>query len=599
MQTVFRSPNLRLKRRMEWAFLLFLLVFAALAARLAWVQWWQHAALTRLATAVHVRRIPVPARRGEILDRNGRELASNILAIDVCANPRVVADAEATARALVELYGGEVDEYRRKLARVRKTAFVYLKRGVEREVAERSRQELKRRVELKGIELRLAPSRIYPGDSLAAAVLGYVNIDQQGIEGLELQFDRVLAGKDGYIVAEVDARQEVIPATERQAVAPVDGKSIVLTLDATVQQFAEHELQKAVEQWHPESASVIVMDVRSGEVLALANTPGYNANKREAVPPEYRRCRAITDVYEPGSTFKVITAAAALEERINTDTYCSGGKVVGVHTIRCAKHRAHGQCDIGRTIEQSCNIAAGTWAERLGPERIYNTIKAFGFLERTGIELAGETVGWMGKWEEWRPIRTFNVGFGQGIAVTPIQLLRAFAAVANDGQLVRPRMVLKVGDDAAKAYEPARRVMTVENARDLRGLMERVVTTGTGKNAKIAHYSAAGKTGTAQIARNGVYVGGAYVGSFLGFVPADEPKIAMLVLVRHPKGAHYGGTVAAPIFREVSRQVMNYLQIPPDAPGDERDGTNIATFERWKRRHGVQANGGERDSAAD
>jgi cell division protein FtsI/penicillin-binding protein 2 len=576
---------------MEAAFFGFSFFFLLLVGRLAWIQWWQQARFRGLANRFHVRSIPAPSTRGAILARDGQELASNLLARDLCANPRVIADPAATAKTLAELFGGAPGDYRAKIEKERQSAFVYLRRGLDREVADSRMAAMKKREELKGIEFRPAPRRTYPSGRLAAAVLGYVDIDGKGLEGLERYYDRILGGRDGHTIADVDARQEVIPNTERQVVPPEDGKSIRLTLDPTIQQFAEQEVQKAYEQYKAEAAMAVVYDVLTGEILALVNVPGYDPNQRGAVPAENRRCRVITDLYEPGSTFKVITGSAALEEHINTNTYCSGSKVVGPHVFHCAHGRAHGQCDLERTIEQSCNLSAATWAERLGPEALARHIQLFGFQEKTGIELPGEMRGHMGKWQDWRPARTQNIGFGQGIVVTPLQMVRAYAAIANDGLLLKPHLIAEIdGKPVEQPYEP-RRVVNPENARRMRGAMERVVTDGTGKKAKIAHYRVAGKTGTAQIAAGGRYLSGAYVASFIGFLPASRPRIAMLVAVRHPIGAQYGGTVAAPVFREIARQTMNYMQIPPDAPDDERDGAVEGSFEKWKRAHGVKDDG--------
>jgi stage V sporulation protein D (sporulation-specific penicillin-binding protein) len=538
-----------------------------------------------------VRTIPAVATRGPILDRTGQPLASNLLALDLCANPKVVTDAAATARMVAELFGGDAVAYQAKLEAAKQSHFAYLKRGLDREQASAQKQALLTRPELKGIELRPAPRRVYPGGPLGAALLGYTNIDGQGIEGLELAYNRLLGGRDGHIQADVDARQAPIPGTERQVVPPIDGKPLKLTVDATIQQFSEQELQKAVDLYHPEGACAIVMDVQTGEILALANEPGYDPNNPGSVPADRRRCRAITDTYEPGSIFKVITGSAALEEHTRTDAYCSGAMVIGNHTIHEAHGRAHGRVDLGRIIEQSCNIGAGTLAQRLGAEVLYRHVAQFGFLEKTGIELAGETRGGTSKWQDWKEIRTVNVGFGQGITVTAMQMIRAYAAIANDGLLLRPHIIASIGGKPFEGKTDTRRVMTPDNAREMRHCMERVVNNGTGKAAKIAHYTAAGKTGTAQIAQGGRYLSGAYVASFVGFLPAAQPRLAILVAVRHPIGQQYGGVVAAPVFREIARQTVRYLDLPPDAPDDYRDGTTPATFAKWKRDHPGETEG--------
>jgi stage V sporulation protein D (sporulation-specific penicillin-binding protein) len=572
---------------------LFLIGFVGLSLRLAYIQGVRQNYYRNLAATIHGRTIPAPAPRGKILDRNGGPLVTNMQAWDVTANPQVilktVKDPALTAAALAQVIGGDAETYRKQLDRQKGSYFALLARRIDTEVADKLRAAIKdpKNTALKGLELIETTKRVHPCGNLASVLLGYTNTEGIGIEALELSLNKHLQGKDGYIVADVDAMGGIIPATEREVKHPVAGKDVRLALDGVIQEMAERELGKAVEQYNPESAIAIVMDVRSGDVLALANFPSYNPERRGEATADQRRNRAIVDAYEPGSTFKVFTAAAAMEAGLPTDGYCPGAAMIGKHRIKCAHNRAHGQCDLRRTIEQSCNVVTGQLAQRLGAQKLYDYVKAFGFTQRTGIELTGETYGWLGKPEEWPLIRTVNVGFGQGVAVTPMAMATAYNAIANDGMLVAPRMVKEIGGKPLAPAHPPRRVMTPDNAAKLRELMESVVTDGTGKNAKIAHYRAAGKTGTAQIARNGGYVGGAYVASFIGFMPVQQPRLTIFVSVTHPKGAQYGGTVSAPVFREISRQAVRYLNIPPDSAGDERDGVDRGSFERWKRKNGI------------
>jgi stage V sporulation protein D (sporulation-specific penicillin-binding protein) len=590
--------NRPLKRRIEVVFILAIACFSALALRLTWIQGIRQKHFTQLADRIHVRRIPAPAERGIVRDRKLRELAANIQAADISANPRIVTDRGQAVQAVIQLVGGNAELYQRRLSQPK--PFVYLARGVPREKGQQLVSQ-----GIPGLEVRGAPKRVHPFGPLAAHVLGYTDTDGIGLEGIELAQDRVLRGRDGHIVAEVDATQHPIPDTEREAVHPVDGKDVVLTLDANIQQFAEDALARVAEVEHPEGATAIVMDVRTGEILAMANLPTYDPNTRGSAPPENRRNRAITDLYEPGSTFKPITASAMLEAGLNTSIYCPGTMGVGRRTIHCAHGEAHGQQDLLGVIEHSCNVGAGTWGLRLGPERLYQTVKRFGFLGPTRVELRGEAVGGLAKPDKWAPMKTANVAFGQGVVVTPVQMLRAYAAIANDGVLLSPSILRSIGGVRhAPAMQP-RRVMSSAHAAKLREALTLVVTGGTGKAAKIANYSVAGKTGTAQLARNGHYVHGAYVSSFIGFIPAGSagdgqeaakgaaethapapaandasrpiarPRIAILVAVTWPKAHQYGATVAGPAFREIARQTMNYLEIPPDAPGDSRDGSRL------------------------
>jgi stage V sporulation protein D (sporulation-specific penicillin-binding protein) len=576
------SQNRPLKQRVEVVFLVFLALFLALALRLTWIQGIRQSEFARLASRMHVRPIPAPAKRGVVRDRNGRELAANVQAVDITANPKAVEDREGAVQAVYQLVGGDTAFYRRRLMAA--SHFAYLARGLDREKG----LQLEAR-KIAGLEVRRGPKRIRPGGSLAAHVIGYTNIDGDGLEGVELAMDRHLRGKDGRIVVEVDAAGKPIPDREREEVQPVDGKDVVLTLDATIQQFAEDALARIAAEQKPESATAIVMDTRTGEILAMANLPTYDPNARGTAPVANRRNRAITDLYEPGSTFKLITAAAMLESKTNTSVYCSGGLAVGRRTIRCAKHKVHGREDLVGVIQHSCNIGAGTWGLRLGPERLHQFVQRFGFLEKSGIELRGEAVGSLAKPKKWAPIKTANVAFGQGVLGTPLQVLRAYAAIANDGIMVGPTIVRTIGGVRRAPAVPPQRVLASQDAAKLREALTKAVNEGTGTLTKIANFSVAGKTGTAQLARDGHYVKGAYISSFVGFLPASRPRIGIIVTVTWPKAHHYGGVVAGPAFREIARQTVNYLEIPPDAIGDERDGRDPATFYAWKRNGGAVA----------
>jgi cell division protein FtsI/penicillin-binding protein 2 len=312
------------------------------------------------------------------------------------------------------------------------------------------------------------------------------------------------------------------------------------------------------------------MDVRNGHVLAMANYPSPQPGQKN-VKPEERRNRAITDLYEPGSIFKVITAAAALEAKVNTDVYCGGRRAIGNRSVGCAHGSAHGRVDLRRMVEQSCNIAAGTLAERVGPKGMYDFLDKMGFQSKTGIEFPGEEYGRLQNPKDWATMRTVNIGFGQGVVATPIQMVAAYAAIANDGVYNPPKLVIDAPGADLPKREP-RRVMSAANAAALRSHMEAVVTSGTGRRAKIAGYSAGGKTGTAQLVKGGRYMPGWYVASFVGCVPAVKPRLAILVSVWHPRAAQYGGVVSAPVFREISRKCVAFLKIPPDRPDDPTDG---------------------------
>jgi stage V sporulation protein D (sporulation-specific penicillin-binding protein) len=582
-----RSPQNRpLKRRLEVVFILLLACFLALACRLSGIQGIRQSHYAQLADQMQVRRSPAPHQRGVIRDTRGRELAANIQGADITANPRVVAEPDRAVQAVLQLCKGDPEFYQKRLQSDKpapeRRVFAYLVRGVEREKAQQLEAQ-----QIPGLEIRSAPRRIHPWGALAAHVLGYTDTDGRGLEGIELAQDAVLRGRDGYSLAEVDATGRPIPNKEREVVRPVDGKDVMLTLDAVIQQYAEDALEKVIQEEKPESATAIVMDVVTGHILAMANRPTYDPQTRGEVPVENRRNRAVTDLYEPGSTFKTITAAAMLEEKLPTSVYCPGSMGVGRRTIRCAHGSSHGKEDLLGVIQHSCNVGAATWGARLGSERLYKYVKRFGYFEPTGVELRGEAVLGLAKPKTWAAIKTANVAFGQGVVANKLQMLRFYAAVANDGILPAPTILKSVGGAPTAPKREPRRVMSAATAAKLREGLTMAVNQGTGKLAKIANYSVAGKTGTAQLARNRRYVPGAYISSFVGFLPATSPRIGIIVTVTWPKVHQYGGTVAGPVFREIARQTVNYLELPPDAPGDVRDGARPGSYAAWQR-HGSE-----------
>jgi cell division protein FtsI/penicillin-binding protein 2 len=567
-----------LRKRTEAVFLLFLGLVIILAMRLVYLQWFQAKGFAALADKMQGRTFEIDAARGRILDRNGHELATDVLAKAIAINPRLVSDPKATVDRLAALLKLDAKEREAMLERLRraierKTFYCQLKRGVERKLAESIAKEAKTDDRLDGLWLEDLPVRVNPCGADGIQLVGAVGADGHGIEAIELKFDKTLQGKNGSRHVRVSAMGEPIPRSETHRVDPVNGKDVKLTIDRDIQHFVEVELAKMAREQNPDSATAIVMDVRTGDILAMANWPAYHPDQKK-IDPQARRNRAVTDLYEPGSTFKVITAAAALEYGVPTGVYCGGSRAAGKRTIRCAHGSAHGSVDLRKMVEKSCNVAAGTIAERIGPTRLFKFLEKMGLQEKTEIEFPGEEYGRLPDPQKrkdlWPTIRTVNVGFGQGVVVTPVQLVAAYAAIANDGVYNPPRLVLEAPGAKLPSRE-TREVMTSANAAALRSHMEAVVVSGTGTLAKIAGYSVAGKTGTAQIAKNGRY-GNGYVASFVGFVPAGKPRLAILVSAWHPKKDQYGGVVAAPVFREIARQSVAYLRIPPDTPNDLRDG---------------------------
>ena len=398
----------------------------------------------------------------------------------------------------------------------------------------------------------------------------YLQDTADGVFGLELTQNSTLRGTNGWERKEVDARQIAIPerSTRRE---PAAGRDVVLTLDLYIQQVAERELAKAVQESRAAAGVCVVMDPRTGEVLALAVNPAWDAND-----PSTRQgdlvIRAISYVYEPGSTFKLLATLGALEDGKAQDgqqiTYCSGSLSVGRGRPIGEAHNAHGAVDPCRLLEQSCNIGAAVLALRLGPDRFLHWCKALGFSTRTGIELAGEARGRLNSEELHTRPTLARMGFGQSLNVTPLQMVAAYATVANDGEWVQPHLVKGYMEEDGRVREvtaPRRRVCSPDTARLLRGYLEQVVVGehGTGDLARIPGYRVAGKTGTAQKVVAGTRGYSGYVGSFVGFMPVEEPRLAIVTVIDEPKGSHYGGVIAAPVVREVGRSALQYLNIPP------------------------------------
>lgn len=569
---------------MEVVFLGFIAALSLLVFRLTYLQWFQSRGFIAMANRAQGRKLEVNASRGRIQDRNGNEMAQDVMGAALAVNPRLVSDPEETAARLGNLLG--LDERntegirdRIERSKERKGFYCQLRRGVDRKLAGRIVALEGTEPALKGIWQEESPMRVNPSGKDGIQLLGTVNMDGKGAEAMELMFDKILTGTNGMRRVRVSATGKPIPETEERVVQPVDGKDVRLTIDRDIQHFVEQELANVGEEQNPDGAAAIVMDVHSGDVLAMANWPTYSPTQKK-IRPEQRRNRAVTDLFEPGSIFKVITAAAALETGVNTHVYCAGARTIGNRTIHCAHGERHGSVDLHKMIEQSCNITAGTIAERIGPKRMYEFLDNCGFQKKTGIEFPGEEYGKLPPPDKWRTMRTVNIGFGQGVVVTPIQILSAYSAVANDGLYMPPRLVMDA-PGARLAVRQPHRIMSERNAATLRSHMAAVVTSGTGKKAQLPGYSIAGKTGTAQIAKNGHY-GHGYVASFVGFLPVQKPRLAILVSVWHPRRGQYGGTVSAPVFREIARHSVAYLKIPPDRPDELREADDDS-FRRYVR----------------
>jgi cell division protein FtsI/penicillin-binding protein 2 len=503
------------------------------------------------------------ALRGEIFDRNGEVLAKDVEMLTVYACPRAVPDPSQAAARLASLLGEDEEKLRERLSA--RTSFVVLRAGVPSSVGNTLRE-----ARVDGVYWVRETRRFYPKAPLLSAVLGFVGRDRKGLEGLEYVFDDFLRGKDGYVTFERDALGQEIPTTVTLH-PPEKGKNLHLTIDATIQFFAEEALDRAMERTKAKRGVIIVNDPKTGDILALASRPGFDNRRFQEFPPEAWRNYAINMVIEPGSTVKPLVLAAALEEKVVTpgDTfYCSGATYVHNHRIRCIK--AHGQEKLEDVLINSCNVGIISVAQRLGKEKLYRYLRGFGLGERTGVPLPGEEGGLLRQPEQWSLLSIGAIPIGQEMMVTPLQLLVALSSLASGGVLMRPRLVQRVTDALGNTLEvfppsPVRRVVSEKTARLVLSMMEKVVTEGTGKKAQVVGYRIAGKTGTGQKAgQGGRYIPGAYYSSFAGFFPLPDPRFGVLVVLDEPQGEYYGGDIAAPVFQEVAERILRYRGVIPE-----------------------------------
>jgi len=525
--------------------------------------------------------------RGTIYDAHGRELAVSVEVESAWADPSDLDDPTATARALAPVLATDAPALAKRLSR--DGNFVWLARKLDPRVSAAIK-----RLHLRGIHFLPESKRCYPMRELAAQVLGYVGTDNRGLAGLELRYDREVAGRPGRRTLLRDARRGTVIAPGLASAEPEPGRNLYLTLDSTIQHIVERELARAVAEHRAKGASMVILDPASGAVLAMASYPPFDPNRYADFPKELWRNRAIADAYEPGSTFKVVTAASALGNGIVSpdDVFDCGMGGITLYNIRIRDHKPYGRLTFADVIAKSSNVGVIKTALLLGDERLYATIRGMGFGRQTGIDLPGEGAGILAPVKGWRPLTKAYVSFGQGIAVTPLQLARALAAVANEGRLVTPYVVAAVGNgESIERRHPnpadAPRPLRSDTARVLTGLLERVVTVGTGKSAAIPGYAVAGKTGTAQKPGVGGYSHHNYVPSFIGFAPAGRPAIVGVVTVDEPQGfAYYGAQVAAPVFGNVAREVMLYLGVHPERqplarwPGQELPQAMTASLRR-------------------
>jgi len=548
-----------------------LLWMGAVFARLTYLELFRHSDYLARALRQQQRTFEITPERGAIYDRNGRPLAMSVPVDSAFGVPAEIADEHLAARLLSGVVGVPQEVL---LARFESSrSFVWISRKLPPEKAEAINK-----LNLKGIYLQKENQRFYPKRDLAAHVLGFVDLDEKGLMGVERELDSRIRGKSERIVVMADARQRWFDGGEARRER---GASVVLTLDEKIQYTAERELAAAMAKTHAAAGTVMVMNPNTGEILALANWPKFNPNKASDAPAETWMNRAVSAIYEPGSTFKLITLAAAFDQGITRPEEvfdCENGAVyVSGHRIR--DHKPFGLLSVADILAQSSDVGAIKIALRLGGPKFYDYIRAFGFGTPTGVALPYESRGRVARLEDWKPISVGSISMGQEIGVTPVQLITAVSAIANGGLLYKPQIVaeLRRGEKALPAegsLAPAdpKRVIRPETAATLRRLMEGVVLHGTGPLARLDGWTSAGKTGSAQKidTTTGRYSPTQFIASFTGFAPINNPAVAILVSLDSPVGLHEGGQVAAPVFKRIAEQVLAYLDVPRDVPLNPR-----------------------------
>jgi cell division protein FtsI (penicillin-binding protein 3) len=547
-------------RRIRLLLALLVLAFAGMLLRAVWLQGVRAASLARMATVQHRQTVELPAARGTIYDRTGVQLAIGEQATTVYANPQEVRSPRAVAAAASNLLGADPNELLAALSD-RTRGFVYLQRKADSESA----AVLARRG-LTGVGFYPEERRAYPQRSVAAQVLGYAGIDNSGLAGLELALDRELAGEPGSQTIVEDPFGRAIEVVDEMPAR--EGRDVYLTLDHTLQADAEAVLRRTVSQWHARAASAVVLDPRTGGILAMAVVPGFDANRYPRASRAVQRNRAVTDTYEPGSTFKLVTATAVLSEGIVTPSSAFTLRPsirVADRVIHEAHERGTERMTVAEIVSRSSNIGTITLAQMLGRQRLLEWIARFGFGRRTGIDFPGESAGLLPTYWSGSTIGTLPIG--HGIAVTPVQMAAAYASVANRGVWIQPHLLHHLDGRRPPRHE-RHRVVSRTVAAQLNAMLQNVVVEGTGTLAAVPGYKVAGKTGTAaKPDPRGGYSDSRYVASFVGYVPASDPRLVILVTVDEPQGAIWGGVVAAPAFAEIARFGLQYLEVPPDAVG--------------------------------
>lgn len=564
-------------KRINFLFVIISVFVIAIIIKVFYIQVFQYNKLNNLAENLWSRNLPITADRGNILDRNGKILATNITTTSLVLIPNQIEDKEKVSKDIAEILGVSYESIYEHASKRSSIERVHPEgRGLSYEIAEKINA-----LNYDGVYLLKESKRHYPYDTVLSHTLGYVGIDNQGLSGIELQYDKELTGTNGAIKYFSDGKGNRLKLNEVYD-EPISGLDVSLTIDIDIQLAIENELDNVVSKYNPDGALIIAMDPNNGEILGMSSRPTFNSNEYKLATEEViNRNLPIWMTYEPGSTFKIITLASSLEEKtINLfeDRYYDGGGInVDGARIKCWKAGGHGDESFLQVVENSCNPGFVIMGQKLGKERLFSYINNFGFGKKTGVDLNGESTGIMFDLDKVGPVELATTSFGQGISVTPIQQVTGVSAAINGGILYKPYIVKRLLEPETKATiventkQEVRRVISEETSELVRYTLESVVANGTGKNAYIENYRVGGKTGTAQKVNNGKYMVGNYIVSFMGFMPADNPQIVVYVAVDNPKGiTQYGGTVSAPIAKNVLKEAAGILKIPESKDGMPR-----------------------------
>ncbi|MZQ81839.1 stage V sporulation protein D [Paenibacillus sp. 5J-6] len=565
-----RASNVTVRRRLFTALIIGTIIFTALILRLAYVQLWIGQDLANKAEDSWRRQIEFAPKRGEIQDRNGITLTYSMSTPTIVAIPVQIQDPQSTAAKLAEVLQGNADDIYKQITK--KTSQVDIKPSGRKITIEKA-QEV-RNLHLPGVVVAEDNKRYYPFSSLAAHILGFAGIDK-GLTGIEAKYDKELTGIPGNISYMTDAAGRPLAGTTDKYTSPKDGLNVKLTIDSHLQSVMERELDQAMVQYQAQNVVAIMMDPNNGEILAMGSRPTYEPGNYKNYPTEtYNRNLPIWKTYEPGSTFKIITLAAALEEKKvdlkNEPFYDPGFIEVGGARLRCWKRGGHGSETMLQVVQNSCNPGFVVMGQRLGKEKLFDYISKFGFGKKTGIDLGGEENGIMFKPSQVGPVELATTAFGQGVSVTPIQQITAVSAAINGGKLFKPYVAKSFSNpdtgEVVKVTEPelVRNVISEGTSKQVREALESVVALGTGRNAFIDGYRVGGKTGTAQKVINGRYSPDEHIVSFIGFAPADNPKIVIYAAVDDPKGIQFGGLIAAPLVKNMMADALRYMKVEPN-----------------------------------